>query len=61
MQIGEGEGPPGTSWLEKSGGTKISRHEDASNNAHGEHDWNVCIVYWGSVYGKGLETYPEKR
>ena len=55
MQVGEGEGDPGTSWLERSGGSLISRHTDANNNEFGNGDWNVCIVYWGKVFGTGLE------
>ena len=55
MQIGEGEGDAGTSWLERSGGTYLSRHTNADNNTHGAHDWNVTIVYWGKVFGKSLD------
>ena len=61
MQIGEGEGDAGTAWLERSGGSYLSRHTDADNNAHGAHDWNVCIVYWLKVFGEGLEgVEPEE-
>ena len=60
MQIGEGEGDAGTAWLERSGGSYLSRHTDANNNAHGSHDWNVCIVYWGRVFGKSLDEPKEE-
>ena len=60
MQIGEGEGDPGTSWLEESGGSYLSRHTDANNNEFGASDWNVCIVYWGKVFGKGLDKKVKK-
>ena len=54
MQIGEGEDKAGTSWLEKSGGRQISRHTDAYYNEESTGDWNVCVVYWGKVFGKEL-------
>ena len=59
MQIGEGEGDAGTSWLERSGGSYLSRHTDAGNNAHGSHDWNVTVVYWGRVFSKTLDIEEE--
>ena len=56
MQIGEGEGDAGTSWLERAGGTPISRHTNADNDQHGAHDWNVTVVYWKTTYGWGLDN-----
>ena len=53
MQVGEGEGDPGTSWLEESNGRQISRHTDANNNEFGNGDWNTCIVYWSRIFQKG--------
>ena len=56
MQIGEGEGDAGTSWLERAGGTPISRHTNADNDQHGSTNWNVTVVYWKTTWGKGLDN-----
>ena len=60
MQIGEGEGDAGTSWLERSGGRYLSRHTDAWAKSSIDQDWNVTIVYWGRVFSKTLDSEEEK-
>ena len=55
MQIGGGDGhPPGTSWIEVSGGDKFPNHTNAK---HAENQ-NDCVVYWASGLGKDINLGP---
>ena len=55
MQIGEGGNhPPGTAWIEASGGQQFPNHTNAK---HGD-IWNDCVVFWGVDHGTSLDLGP---
>ena len=59
IQIGEGEGDAGTSWLERVGESPIREEIDAENDQYGAHNWNATVVYWKTTFwGNGLDN-PE--
>ena len=63
MQIGDQGYSVGTAWREPnspSQGNFPSRHLHA-NNKKAQFDYNVCVVYWGTVFGKGLEFTIEEE
>ena len=58
MQIGDKRHSAGESWLETRGNLP-SRHLNAHKKGVTDCDYNVCVVYWGNVFMKGLDLSIE--
>ena len=63
MQIGDVGYSVGAAWREPNGPSQRSfpsRHLDA-NNRRGNYDYNTVVVYWGTVFMRGLDLPIEEE